>query len=283
MGHRGFEIATMSRADIDFALLLAAREGWNPGLHDADSFHAADPTGFLVGRLDGTPIGCVSAVRYGRDFGFLGLYIVEPAHRGSGYGLRLFEAGMSYLRGRTVGLDGVVSQQGNYAKFGFGLAYRNLRYRGSARSSPAGDTALVPLAGVAFDVIAAYDRKHFPAERRAFLKSWIQPTNGIALGVMLRGELRGYGVIRPCGDGHKIGPLFADASELAETLFAGLVGAVPASEPVFLDIPERNTEAARLVERHGMQLAFETARMYSGPPPHAPLDGVFGVTTFELG
>ena len=61
----------------------------NPGLFDAESFHAADPDGFLLGELDGEPIGSVSAVRYGTEFGFLGFYIVKPAYRGQGYGLRL--------------------------------------------------------------------------------------------------------------------------------------------------------------------------------------------------
>ena len=43
--------------------------------------------GFFVGERDGVPIGCVSAVRYGPGFGFLGLYIVKAKHRGQGFGL----------------------------------------------------------------------------------------------------------------------------------------------------------------------------------------------------
>lgn len=35
-----------SRSDLDTMVDWAAREGWNPGLCDADSFHTADPTGF---------------------------------------------------------------------------------------------------------------------------------------------------------------------------------------------------------------------------------------------
>ena len=38
-----FEIRTMTGAELDFAIDLAAAEGWNPGLHDADAFYAADP------------------------------------------------------------------------------------------------------------------------------------------------------------------------------------------------------------------------------------------------
>jgi hypothetical protein len=60
----------MTRAEIDLGIDWAAAEGWNPGLHDAESFYAADPGGFLVGLLDNEPVGMISAVKYGHSFGF---------------------------------------------------------------------------------------------------------------------------------------------------------------------------------------------------------------------
>lgn len=90
------------------------------------------------------------------------------------------------------------------------------------------------------------------------------------------------GVARPCREGFKIGPLFADAADSAERVFAGL-GAVTAGEPVFLDVPENNAEAVALADRHGMEEVFGCARMYLGTPPPIPWGRIFGVTTFELG
>src|SRR5271169_1324234 len=98
-------IRRMTKDELVHALDWAADEGWNPGLFDAESFHAADPDGFLLGELDGEPIGSVSAVRYGTEFGFLGFYIVKPAYRGQGYGLRLWRAAMDRLGSRNVGLE----------------------------------------------------------------------------------------------------------------------------------------------------------------------------------
>ena len=108
----------MGAADVVRAADWAAAEGWNPGLSDAVAFQAADPTGFLVGRLDGEPVGCISVVRYGQAFGFLGFYIMTPKARGKGYGIRIWQAGMKHLAGRMVGLDGVPAQQDNYRKIG---------------------------------------------------------------------------------------------------------------------------------------------------------------------
>ena len=100
-------IKPMSLADLERALGWAADEGWNPGLDDAAPFHAQDPSGFLMGWLGAEPVGCVSVVKYGERFAFLGLYIVRPAHRGKGYGKAIWDAGIASAGARTIGLDGV--------------------------------------------------------------------------------------------------------------------------------------------------------------------------------
>jgi len=52
----------MGRSDVDFAIELAAKEGWNPGLHDAEYFYRTDPGGFFIGFSGNNPVGCISAV-----------------------------------------------------------------------------------------------------------------------------------------------------------------------------------------------------------------------------
>jgi ribosomal protein S18 acetylase RimI-like enzyme len=272
------EIRAMTRAEMDLALDWAAREGWNPGLDDAECFRQADEGGFLGGFLDGKMVASISVVAYGDAFAFLGAYIVAPEFRGRGFGLAVWRAGMARLGDRLVGLDGVVAQQDNYVRSGFRLAWRNVRYEGrGGGSEPPG---LVSLSAVPFAEIATYDRALFPAPRDGFLACWTGRHRGLA--VVESGRLRGYGVIRPCRIGWKIGPLFADSSAHAEALFAGLA-AQASDEPIFLDIPEANAEAAALVARHDMSARFETARMYAGGMPLLPLARIFGITTFELG
>lgn len=280
----GYRIRTMTRAEVALALDWAAAEGWNPGLHDAGCFHAADPDGFLLGELEGEPIASISVVRYGSDFAFLGLYIVRPAFRGRGYGWRLWQAGMGRLAGRTVGLDGVVAQQANYRRSGFGFAWRNQRLAGVAESSGPPPAQVVGLSEVPLADLLDYDRAFFPAGRAGFLRCWIAQPDGAALAWRgPDGRLRGYGVVRRCRSGYKIGPLFADDEAIAEALFTALCAHVPAGTPVFLDVPEPNAAALALGERHGLSLAFETARMYTGTPPDLPLARHYGITTFELG
>jgi hypothetical protein len=281
-------IRTMRRGEIALAIELAAREGWNPGLHDAHCFAEVDAQGFLIAEVDGRPAGCISAVRYGERFGFIGLYIVVPERRGQGIGWRLWTQGMQRLAGRLVGLDGVPAQQDNYRKSGFALAWRNLRYAGTARRAAAsganvGDTRIVPLADIDFATLCADDRRVFPAARERFLRAWIAAPDATALACVDGARLAGWGVIRRCREGHKIAPLVAETKDVADLLFAALCARVSEGDPVFLDVPLPNADARALAEGQGMRGVFETARMYTGAAPPCELQRVFGITSFELG
>ncbi len=289
MPHDRYDIGVMRRDELDTVLLWAAREGWNPGRHDAACFHAADPEGFLIGRLGGAPVASISVVRYGADYAFLGLYIVAPEHRGQGLGWALWQAGMAHLAGRAVGLDGVLAQQHNYRRSGFELLHRNVRYAGRVPAPPAagavdlGNAALVDLRTLDAAAVQQYDHAFFPAGRAAFLRAWIGQPGHHALGLLQRGQLAGYGVLRPCGVGHKIGPLFADTPEQAELLLRALMARAPAGSEVFLDTPEINPHAAALARQHGMAPMFETARMVKGQPVLPDMQRSWGITSFELG
>lgn len=275
------EIRAMTRAEVDLAVEWAAREGWNPGLADAACFHAADPEGFLIAEVDGEPAGTISIVRYGA-FAFLGLFIVRPELRGQGIGGRLWRAATGRAEDGTIGLDGVVARQASYARSGFAAAHRNVRYGGSVAVEPASPDAGISTVGSdRVAAIAAYDRALFPAAREAFLRCWLRPERR-ALVLIEDQAVAGFGVIRACRAGFKIGPLFADREAGADALFRALAAAAGGA-PIYLDVPEPNTAAVRLAARYGLAPVFETARMYRGPAPALPLHRIFGITTLELG
>lgn len=284
-----YAIRNLTLAEVQIALDWAAAEGWNPGLQDTNCFYAADPSGFWGGFLDGELIATLAAVKYGQTFGFIGLYLVKPGYRGQQFGIALWRAGMASLQGRTVGLDGVPAQQANYGRSGFVLAHNNIRFAGQAAGPTlaAADNGVVPLAGVPAGLVWAYDRPFFPEDRRQFLRHWISQPGAHALGVLrpggLASGLAGYGVVRPCLSGYKIGPLLADDAAVAQRLYLALVARVPAGAPVFLDVPALNPAALALAQQQGLQPVFETARMYTGVAPALPLQRLFGITSFELG
>ena len=285
MATKNYIIKTMTRDELGLAISWAAAEGWNPGLHDAECFYAADPTGFLMGVLDGEPIASISVVKYGRTFGFVGFYIVRPEFRGKGYGLQIWKAGLASLQGRTIGLDGVIEQQENYLKSGFKLAYRNIRYEGIGDESSVSNIQfnIVPLTSLPISTVLEYDKPFFPDDRTPFLKGWLSQPDSYAIGLTHQQTLIGYGVLRICQTGYKIGPLFADTSKFAEAIFLSLRARVPSGSSFYLDVPALNPHAVALAQRYQMKHIFETARMYAPSAPELPINRWFGVTSFELG
>ncbi|MCP3689451.1 MAG: GNAT family N-acetyltransferase, partial [Gammaproteobacteria bacterium] len=104
-----------------------------------------------------------------------------------------------------------------------------------------------------------------------------------AVGIMDGEQLAGYGVIRKCRQGYKIGPLFAETPELAESLFITLRNRVERAVAIYFDVPATNPAAISIAEKYKMQPVFETARMYTVSTPEIPIQKLFGVTSFELG
>jgi len=278
-----FEISVGSADDVARMADWAGDEGWNPGNTDAQAFFAMDPGAFQIGRLDGEPVACISVVKYGAGFGFLGFYIARPKIRGKGFGIKVWNAGMQRLAGRNVGLDGVVAQQDNYKKSGFRAAWNNIRYEGAptAAKLPAGVT-LVDARGVAFDRLAAYDRRFFPEARDSFLAPWITLPERASLVAVRDGDIVGFGVIRTCRASSRIGPLYAASADIAAALVSALATKTGA-KAVALDIPDSNVVATKRATELGLTPSFETARMYTGAIPSIDRDGLFAVTSLELG
>lgn len=276
-----FVVRPMKAVDLDLALEWAAREGWNPGLADAPAFRAADTGGFLMGFADGEPVTAISAVRYGKSFGFLGLYIAVPEARGKGFGWATWRAAMAQLEGRMIGLDGVLEQQENYRRSGFNLAHRNVRYGGTPALSAIEDSALAAVTLENLHAVLDYDRAFFPGPRASFLRPWLLEGGRLSMAFVEDGRIKGYGTVRACRQGHKVGPLFADRPDIADALFRALAAKAPGE--VFLDLPQPNAAAGAMAERYSMKPVFETARMYRGPAPELPLMRIYGITTFELG
>jgi hypothetical protein len=278
-----FEITVGSADDVQRMARWAGDEGWNPGNTDAHAFFAADPRAFLIGRLDGEPVVCISVAKYGQAFGFLGFYIARPPVRGKGFGIQVWRAGMARLAGRNVGLDGVVAQQANYRKSGFRSAWNNVRHEGTPAAAPVpAGVSLLDARSVALDKLAAYDRRFFPEARDSFLASWITLPERAAMVALRDGELAGFAVMRACQAASRVGPLFAQSAEIAGSLISSLAAKTGATA-VAVDMPDINKPAIALAERMGLKPSFETARMYTGPDPKVDYAGLFGVTSLELG
>jgi predicted acetyltransferase len=275
-------ITQMTKAEFQTAVDWAKPEGWIPGLHDIDSFYETDPAGFYAARARGEIVGTFSVVKYSSDYAFAGFFIIRPDWRGRGVGLAIQHYIDTQFAGFNVGIDGVLAMQEKYSRAGYKLAYGNERYAGTAKAGELAERCR-RISSSDFDGIVDFDTKCFPAERKNFLKLWLTQKDATTLlSEDDDGRLCGYGVVRKCFQGNRIGPLFAETPEVAKRLFDSLAASV-AGQEIFIDVPTVNPSAMQLVLSQGMQPVFTTARMYTKQAPNLPLTKIYGVTSLELG
>ena len=280
--NRTVSVRNLRKDEVEIPVAWARSEGWNPGLHDGPSEYPVDPKGWFAAECNGEVIGTGVCTNYDDSYAFVGYYIVRPDFREGYAGLALMQAMKKHAGSRTIGIDGVFELQQKYADvLGFSFAYRNIRWEGIAAGQRG--SGLVPAEEVDAAALLAYDTAHVPAKRPVFLQQWLtQPNATTLVKVDSDGMIQGYGVIRRCFEGHKIGPLFAETPETANALFEGLTSGI-SGETVYFDTPEPNAAAVQMAQERGMTEVFGTARMYSGAAPILPLEKIYGVTTFELG
>ncbi|WP_068468906.1 GNAT family N-acetyltransferase [Candidatus Protochlamydia phocaeensis] len=277
-----FVIRRMKENEVQIALDWAQKEGWNPGLNDSQCFYQADPSGFFIGLLNGEPIATGAAVIYDDRFAFCGLYIVKPEFRQQGFGIQLTNERLKYVGNRITGIDGVLNNVSKYQRIGYVPAHKNTRYELSSPLAAPFSPQIIDIKAIPFKQLEAFDRQYFPAQRPHFLHSWINQSHSYALGYLEDQALQGYGVIRKCASGYKIGPLFSSSSTAAQVLFEALCSKVKEG-PIYLDVPEPNQNAHLLAKHYQMNPTFEVIRMYRNGNPSLDLQGIYGMTTYELG
>jgi GNAT superfamily N-acetyltransferase len=281
----GYAIEPMTRDEASVLESWAAAEGWNPGISDMDVAWAFDPAAFIALRKDGELAGGGTVIAYGRKAGFMGLFIMRADLRRQGLGRVLWHERLRRLRARLepdapIGMDGVFDMAPFYQSGGFRLLYCDLRYEGEAAGTP--DSEAIPLQEVPWPDLLAYDLSVSAIERPEFIRSWLSQPGGKGFAWRREGRVAGYGFLRPCRTGFKIGPLYADDVDIARRLLESLLSTIPGS-PAVLDVPEPNRDAIALVAELGWGQSFGCARMVHGRLTAPPPDRVFGVTSFEFG
>lgn len=264
----------------------AEKEGWNPGKQDAEIFWATDPDGYYGMFLNDEMIGGGALVSYDGKFGSMGLFIIKPEHRGSGFGNFLWykrrDTLLSRLEpGAAIGMDGVVPMQPFYAKGGFKIAFKDMRYE-RLGDSYENDPKVCSFQEADSNDIKEYDLACMGYQRNSFLDPWIRQASGKTFMYKEDGVLKGYAVIRHAVTGLRIGPLFADHQQAAEALYKACLNFAQ-DQTVYIDIPYSNKEAISLLEKYEAKPIFECARMYYGNHPILAIEKIYGLTSLELG
>jgi hypothetical protein len=183
----------------------------------------------------------------------------------------------------VIGLEAVPEQLGTYQRAGFTASHTTVSYQGSiphgreqrdprVRALEPGDMAAV----VTLDALCS------PHERSGLLAVWFAASATTPFVYHDRGEVTGFGVIRPSRTGHRIGPLIANTPQVALALYDALTAAHP-GEPVCLNCPEPNAAGRDLARERGLVRTSHTVRMYSQQVRRTGLARCYSIASLAWG
>lgn len=293
-------IRNMSLNDLKLMFTWAKAEGWNPGKYDDIPYYSIDPKGFYVLEVNGEAAAVIAAVRYSSEFAFVGFYIVNPQFRGNGYGLQLWNYALTQLGTiSNIGLYAVAAQVKNYQKSGFESAFFNWRWQGYS-SKKIKNYKHAPELREARDEdaekIAELDAAFFPARRTNFIKRML----GLKKALEFKSEkdkcsailacnntdkIIGFGVIRPCVNGYRIGPLYAFDYKTAKHISYELMRHIDEHSQVMMDSPSANAETEKLAQKLGFTHLPEadTVAMFTKEATQITQQGNFAIASLDLG
>lgn len=258
-------IRPLTAADVDFALALKDRAGWNQLRADWLRLIALDPEGCFLAETDGQPAGTATTIRYGDQVGWIGMLVVVPELRGRGIGTALLTHCIRYLQSHGVEaimLDATEMGRPLYEKLGFVGEFSIGRMSGPLLRGPAPDVR--PMQVSDLEAASAYDRRVFGADRRRLLATYLQG-EGSSAGWLVEedGRVRGYCLLRPGSRRWQIGPLLAEDQATAEQLlFAAMSGS--RSPTVYLDVLADKTSWIAFLQARGFRRERGYTRMRLG-------------------
>ena len=273
-----------------------------PGSLDHVSYFAADNTGFFVGELDGQPISSISVVKHTDTYAFVGNYWVDEQHQKRGYGIRTWEIAMDTLPDDcNVGLNAFLENEALFEKSGFKRVWSNQRFRFVASQAASAYSGIQHSPGISinqvtevnFKDILDYTSSVYGFERYSFLQKWLSSSNSLGcVATDDKGKIVGYAIVRttdPQDQWWKIGPLFADNSQIARSLYKGVLEKVSAEDPygsVIADVPFGDffsSDTLQIVEELSGSHFVTFLRMYKKDiPSNMKLWKMFGLTTVQM-
>lgn len=266
----------MEKKDLEMVMNWCKEEKWNVGKYDATAYYTLDPQGHFLFLLDEQPVGAISIVRYSPKLLAIGPFIVKKEYRNKGYGTQIWQHAIELLEkntNATACLYSVPTQISRYASSGFKKDFHIQRWQKSfiKKTSNVEETTegLKQLNSISIESIIEYDQSIFSASRKKLLAKFIQNEQIVGFASTdNNGKITGFGLIRPCIQGYRIGPLYANHIENAQKLFKTLLDKVN-NCTVFIDAPSHNPNVEHFTSFFNLDRVSEadTVAMFRGEVP----------------
>ncbi len=256
-------IRLLTSADLDEADQLRAELGWNQTIADWRRLLELEPEGCFAAERNGRIVGTCTTLCFGHDLAWIGMMMVQPAHRGQGIGGRLLRFCVHHLRQcsiRCIKLDATPMGQPVYAHIGFQPECTLTRWEHPGPlPEPQTSSSIQALSDKHWPEVLALDLKNIGVARASLLKS-LANDSLVAQVCASDGSISGFGMLRRGARANYLGPIVS-SGEVGELLVRSLLSRND-HRLTFWDVPDLNEPASRLARRLGFTPARPLTRMY---------------------
>jgi GNAT superfamily N-acetyltransferase len=238
----------------DWSMMLQLGQGW--GIDAADAAGRAQLAASIV------------VLPYGEHFAWTSMVLVLPEFRRRGYAQVLLRHALAHLaaQNRAAVLDATPAGHAVYVQEGFADTWGFARYRreaGVPLQGTAAGPATRPLVEADWPALDALDRVAFGASRLPLLRRLAQRLPQAARVLEQGGRLRGYVLGRDGREALQIGPLLADAPDVAQRLLHDALQPL-AAEVVYVDPLDSQAAALAWLQQQGFVFQRPFTRMVHG-------------------
>jgi GNAT superfamily N-acetyltransferase len=279
------EIRPMQHADIEEGLRLCRLAGWDQ-VHQDWRRLIDDPDCTVLGAVHGRDLmATVATIRYGTQFGWIGMVLVDPAAQGRGIGTTMLRDAVASVSDMpSVRLDATPAGRVLYQKHGFSDECPLTRMEAtSVRVDHPPRTMVRAMTRGELPEVVAMDRSVFGAPRGGLLEWMYDGAPQLAFVAERHGNLCGYLFGRHGHQFEHLGPLVADDNNVAMSMTRACL-ARHQDQAFVIDTPHHDDGWIRLLESIGFRPQRPFMRMYRGQPgPFGMLRHQFAVLGPEFG
>ena len=279
----GVALRVMAPADIRAAEHLREQAGWNQTPADWERLLAWAPGGCFVAESAERVVGTVTTTAYGSRLAWIGMLLVDAAHRRRGVGRALLTRALDHLERsvavQTVALDATPLGQPLYTGMGFVVEWALQRWEGRAPrlARPPG---VRPVRAADLEPLAALSLPAFGVARTGLLRD-LFAAHPPGCFLLERTGAHGYVFSRPGARGWYVGPLVATDAAAAQLLLRAALQRLE-GELVIMDAPDLH--GAALLGTLGFAPCRSLTRMRRGAAlPPGSVHRYFGIAGLEIG
>ena len=264
------QLRQMTSEDGARGAALVKKIGWSQTAATWEQTIRWSGDGSFCLATDDELLATVIVICYGTELAWIGMVVTHPDYQRQGLARQMMDIGLEYTRKRgirTVMLD--ASQMGYplYVKLGFQPLYKIEVFEGMATPAANSNATHTARELTEADIpgIVDLDTRLFGVPRPTIIRDLVETGQGWVIGESR--NIQGYLITKPSNQSLSIGPWYHQSPEGAEALLESAIAATPGTM-LKVHIPETNTPAKAIVNRHGLQFSrFVTRMVLSGEPP----------------